>query len=309
MVEVRMTDTDLAVFQRAFERALVPAFIGDDQGRHIAVNDAYCQLLGYSREQLLEMSIARVFRAEEREDAREMLTALLEGKTSSFIRQYHFIRSDGRELDIEAGVSVVQMPETGGVNVLVQVIDITQALEDARAREEAENLLKYLADHDPLTGLLNRRAFDQLLEDQVERAKLGRRREHAALLMLDLDGFKHHNDTFGHQSGDAVLVAVSEAIQTRLRDTDMIGRMGGDEMAVLLPGTTVVEAESVAAALVELVARVASSLEHDAENPVTVSIGITDFADAPDAETVIGRADAALYDAKEQGRSRWAVRI
>ena len=304
-----MTDTDLAVFQRAFERALVPAFIGDDQGRHIAVNDAYCQLLGYSREQLLEMSIARVFRAEEREDAREMLTALLEGKTSSFIRQYHFIRSDGRELDIEAGVSVVQMPETGGVNVLVQVIDITQALEDARAREEAENLLKYLADHDPLTGLLNRRAFDQLLEDQVERAKLGRRREHAALLMLDLDGFKHHNDTFGHQSGDAVLVAVSEAIQTRLRDTDMIGRMGGDEMAVLLPGTTVVEAESVAAALVELVARVASSLEHDAENPVTVSIGITDFADAPDAETVIGRADAALYDAKEQGRSRWAVRI
>ena len=304
-----MTDTDLAVFQRAFERALVPAFIGDDSGRHIAVNDAYCQLLGYSREQLLETSMARVFRAEERDDAREMLTALLEGRSSSFIRQYHFIRSDARELDVEVGVSVVEVPETGGVHILVQVIDITQALEDARAREEAENLLKYLADHDPLTGLLNRRAFDQLLEDQVDRAKLGRRKEHAALLMLDLDGFKHHNDTFGHQSGDAVLVAVSEAIQQRLRDTDMIGRMGGDEMAVLLPGTTVVEAEAVAASLVELVARVAGALEHDADNPVTVSIGITDFADAPDAETVIGRADAALYDAKEQGRSRWAVRI
>jgi diguanylate cyclase (GGDEF)-like protein/PAS domain S-box-containing protein len=178
-------------------------------------------------------------------------------------------------------------------------------MEDISARKRQEQELKRLATTDALTGLLNRRAF---LEEVVQELQRYRRHGHeGALLMLDLDHFKRVNDRHGHAVGDAVLVQVSAALRERLRLTDRIGRLGGEEFAVLLPETGPEGALALAQALREEVGaqRIPTP---DGPLGVTVSIGLSGFAPGEtDAVPLLGRADQALYQAKEQGRNRVVV--
>lgn len=178
-------------------------------------------------------------------------------------------------------------------------------MEDISARKRQEQELKRLATTDALTGLLNRRAF---LEEVVQALQRYRRHgDEGALLMLDLDHFKRVNDRYGHPVGDAVLVQVSAALRGRLRLTDRIGRLGGEEFAVLLPETGPEGALALAQALRE---EVGAQRIPTPEGPlaVTVSIGLSGFAPGEaDAVALLGRADQALYQAKEQGRNRVVV--
>ncbi len=109
---------------------------------------------------------------------------------------------------------------------------ITQA-QDITERRQHETYLRHLADHDPLTGLLNRRSLERELTSHVARVK--RFGVTGAVLMIDLDNFKYYNDTQGHSAGDALIVRIGQVLQTRLRETDLLVRLGGDGFAVLLP--------------------------------------------------------------------------
>ncbi len=177
--------------------------------------------------------------------------------------------------------------------------------EDISARKRQEQELKRLATTDALTGLLNRRVF---LDEVAQELQRYRRHGHeGALLMLDLDHFKRVNDRYGHALGDEVLVRVSAALRERLRLTDRIGRLGGEEFAVLLPETGPEGALALAQALREAVGaqRVPTP---DGPLGVTVSIGLSAFAPGEtDAGPLLGRADRALYRAKDQGRNRVVV--
>lgn len=158
---------------------------------------------------------------------------------------------------------------------------------------------------DPVTGLYNRHHLDVTLPAAIDSARAGDRP--LALLMIDLDALKPFNDRWGHAAGDRVLKTVAEALQSSVRLTDVIARYGGDEIAVVMPDTDASTARAVAARLVRVVAQTRIGRVADGEAGVTVSIGMATL-NASDAgpETLLMRADAALYDAKRGGRNRVA---
>jgi diguanylate cyclase (GGDEF)-like protein len=179
--------------------------------------------------------------------------------------------------------------------------------EDAdRARAAAEEKLRYMVDHDPLTGLLNRRAYETILADHLDR---GERYGHeGAVMMLDLDEFKQVNDTLGHSAGDELIVRVGNALSARLRSSDTVARLGGDEFAILLPRGDRADAERVAGALLDTIRAERSARGPKGRaRPVSASIGVAPLAGSRGigAEEALINADLAMYDAKEAGRNRF----
>lgn len=201
------------------------------------------------------------------------------------------------------------------VEVLVELahsalreIRLRKALQDADALnqqllaqlqkvDELNRALSELATTDALTGLRNRRAFDHSL--QLEWAIVERRTTPLSLLVLDVDHFKRINDTYGHDAGDKVLLAIAQVLSGCARVIDIVARVGGEEFAVILPNTDAVGALGVAERMRNAVAR-ADWLGH----PTTISIGAATLQDQEDAGGLYARADAALYTAKTAGRNR-----
>jgi diguanylate cyclase (GGDEF)-like protein len=157
--------------------------------------------------------------------------------------------------------------------------------------------IEHLATRDGLTGLANRRLFEESLQREVARSH--RRKAPLALVVLDVDHFKHVNDTVGHQAGDAVLREVARAMVGNTKASDLPARYGGDEFVVLLPDCTGDDAFAVAERLRAAVARDVTAV------PVTVSAGVGALpGNAGDGERLVAAADAALYSAKREGRDR-----
>jgi diguanylate cyclase (GGDEF)-like protein/PAS domain S-box-containing protein len=164
-----------------------------------------------------------------------------------------------------------------------------------------EERLRDLAETDPLTGVANRRRFLDLLEREMER--LRRYGGDLCLLQMDLDYFKSINDRFGHGGGDAALRHFTQVCEATLRGCDVVGRMGGEEFAALLPGTNgrgaMLTAERLCAAI-----RSAPCVDGETIIDITVSVGVTDVRVDDDAEAALTRGDHALYQAKTEGRDR-----
>jgi len=174
--------------------------------------------------------------------------------------------------------------------------------EQNRQLAESVERIQQLAAHDDLTGVLNRRAFMQLLTD--ERARVLRYGGLFAVILLDIDHFKSVNDRFGHQAGDAVLKAFCQVANTGIRTTDRLGRLGGEEFIVLLVSPAGVDAARIAAERIR-----AAVAAHDWNGLVpglslTTSLGVAVFERDETVEILIARADRALYAAKDSGRNR-----
>ncbi|HXF29956.1 MAG TPA: EAL domain-containing protein [Solirubrobacterales bacterium] len=173
------------------------------------------------------------------------------------------------------------------------------ALEEA---QKTETELRYLADHDPLTALLNRRAFRTRLDTYVKFA--GRYGGRGAVMVIDVDGLKAVNDRLGHQQGDNLIRRIAETLRERVRATDIVARLSGDEFAVLMPQSDVEGALQLGE---DLRVQVADSFTGDPELAgSTISVGITMFGAESDggAEAVLAAADEAMYRAKAEGRNR-----
>lgn len=171
------------------------------------------------------------------------------------------------------------------------------------SRNERMEELQRQASQDPLTGLKNRRRFDEELAAALARSR--RDGSVGAVLMIDLDGFKAVNDTHGHTAGDRLICDVAELLRRRTRESDVLARLGGDEFAVILPGAERDEARTVAESIC------AAIREHPTRHgePVTASIGVATYGGDPyrTPATVISEADAAMYAAKGAGRDRARV--
>lgn len=188
-------------------------------------------------------------------------------------------------------------------SALVIVTDVTDLKLAERALIEANADLSRQASTDALTGLANRRVFDDALERDM--ARCGRAGTPLSLILLDVDRFKHYNDLHGHQAGDRCLVMVANALRASLlRPTDLAARYGGEEFAVILPDTDITGAEAVAERIRTAIAGAATS---ELGIEVTASLGVAeyDLAKGPSTpENLVRRADGALYSAKAAGRNR-----
>ena len=183
--------------------------------------------------------------------------------------------------------------------VLLVVVSFSMA---ALSSEQQTRALRMVATRDDLTGLLNRKAFFDLAAEHL--ADPAVTRASGALILADLDHFKAVNDTYGHAAGDLALQAFADACQDTVRTTDLAGRYGGEEFVLLIPGASADAAERIADAISR---RLAAAGGPDGPRMPTVSYGIATYdAGTPGLDALIASADAALYEAKSQGRNRTA---
>lgn len=176
---------------------------------------------------------------------------------------------------------------------------------DVTEQKQNEKRIIYLADHDPLTGLLNRRRFQEELETAINYSD--RLKQSGALLFIDLDQFKYINDSKGHHIGDGYLCSVANLLSSKLRKVDTIGRLGGDEFAVILPNITRADTEKMAQSLLQQLSQNVFQVDNVRAN-VTASIGVAMYPEhATDASLLLAMADAAMYCAKDSGRNKFAV--
>ncbi|WP_028838384.1 GGDEF domain-containing protein [Thermomonas fusca] len=185
--------------------------------------------------------------------------------------------------------------------VTARLSALRKKLRDQRAQlADALAAVERLAVSDELTGLPNRRAMLETLATNTRHARRGLLP--VTIAMVDLDHFKRINDTLGHPAGDAVLVGFAELVRQLLREGDVLGRWGGEEFLLVLPGATAAQAQQV---LWRLQAAVRDQLL--AGQPVTFSVGVAAHRGSESAETLLSRADAALYEAKHAGRDCVAI--
>jgi len=209
--------------------------------------------------------------------------------------QAEMVTSRGRRF--WASLSGQRLRFAGDDALLAAIVDVT-------AQKQARDELLVQATHDALTGLYNRRYVEDVLGNEIERAE--RHARPLAVAILDADHFKGVNDAHGHQTGDEVLRAISERCRNTLRSNDVLGRYGGEEFVVVFPETNLEEAGVVAERLRAAVADSPIKVGDDALG-VTVSIGLAAHAPGQDTDKLLQRADAALYNAKHEGRNlvRW----
>lgn len=175
---------------------------------------------------------------------------------------------------------------------------------DITEQKSAEAALAAQARVDPLTSLLNRRGFEERLREALARA--ARSNQTLALFYLDLDGFKQINDRYGHAGGDRVLVEVARRLKAALRVTDTVSRLGGDEFTVILEGAgTVDQVEDLARRVVDALR--APHAQTVGQAVATPSVGVALWRRGEDADELCTRADAAMYDAKAAGKSRFVL--
>lgn len=264
----------------------------DSSGRVISWNKGAQIIFGYSEEEVLGKPLIMLM-PERYRDAHqkgfERLYSTGEYRIIGKTVELHGLRKDGAEFPLELSISTWSSGRKRFCSAIIR--DITW-------RKEAEEKIKHMAYHDPLTDLPNRALFF----DRLHQAILVGQRENGpvALFILDLDDFKEINDSVGHHYGDLMLQAVGERLRGIVRKSDTVSRLGGDEFALLLPGTNMEGATLTAHKILETI-KMPFSLEEKVFN-IGVSIGIALFPDhSEDSGLLIKKADIAMYQAKESG--------
>ncbi|MEA5624588.1 CHASE2 domain-containing protein [Nostoc sp. UHCC 0251] len=292
-----------------------PIFVKNERHQWIVLNEAYCQFIGYPNKLLIEKSDYDFFPEHEADVFRQQDDLVFRTQQPQE-HEEEFTNADGQTHQIATKRSLHK--DSAGNFFLVGVIrDITQrklmeeqlkrtAAELYRSNNELklkEDHLRYLAYHDPLTGLSNRKFFAEQLYESLHWAQhnnllLG-------LLFIDLDGFKQVNDTLGHETGDRLLMTIARRLSNSLRVSDTVSRLGGDEFTVILR----------AIPNVQIAAKIAAKILASISKPivldgyvirVSASIGISVYPyNSQDSETLMKQADAAMYRAKHLGKNRY----
>jgi diguanylate cyclase (GGDEF)-like protein/PAS domain S-box-containing protein len=276
-------------FELVFQRAPIGTGLIDQEGRWVLVNQALCDITGYTSSELIGKRFQDITHPEDTNNDTARRQQLLDGEIATFQTEKRYFNAAGEKMSALLSISLVRDQQEAPLHFIVQMQDISE-------RKHLEEHLRHLADHDPLTGLRNRRLFEHDLKLQIGRCQ--RYDEQAALLVIDLDGFKQVNDRYGHKVGDDALKAVARTLTRRLRATDLVARLGGDEFAVLLPHMDLPGAQIVTEDLM----RVIEACGVDAGDSVVHLAGSAGFAlldssTLHDDQALIA-ADKAMYAVK-----------
>ncbi len=282
------------LFENAFANAPIGMALVSLDGQFLKVNQAVCELLGYPEPELLSQTFQELTHPDDLDADLHEVRRLVAGEIERYTLPKRYVRKDGDQVWASLSVSLVRDDQSRPVHFISQIVDISD-------RRRLEVALQHLADHDHLTELYNRRAFEHQLHRQIAQCRRGAAPV-AALLIVDLNGFKLVNDTHGHSVGDELLVAIANTLRRRLRTSDCIARIGGDEFAIILPDTAPEQAVRVAEAVAAEVSR--TSVEaHGQEVGVGASVGVTNLDQHTTGEReALAAADRAMYEVKHAAR-------
>jgi diguanylate cyclase (GGDEF)-like protein/PAS domain S-box-containing protein len=287
-------------FRTAFEEAPVGMALAGLDGRMLQVNRSMSEITGRTREELESATFESITHPGDRVHDRAEMQRLLSGEHSRYRAERRYLHANGHTVTVDVSVAIVRNADGEASHLLAQLIDITD-------RKQHEGQLQHLVDHDTLTGMFNRRRF----EEELAREQAQALRSHAggAVLAIDIDHFKYVNDSLGHSFGDDLIRWVAEIFRSRLRRSDIVARLGGDEFAVILPGASRGDAVIVAETLLNAIREEKRVLSvAGAPIRVTASIGVALFGNSQQTgEELLVEADIAMYDAKEAGRDRLEV--
>jgi diguanylate cyclase (GGDEF)-like protein/PAS domain S-box-containing protein len=271
----------------------------DAGGRIVYLNSVAEQFTEWSRDDARGLPLNRVFRIFD-ETANEVEEypihyCLEEGRTIRHDSHHLLMSKDGAKIEIQDSAAPIRDRDGSVLGAVVVFHDVTEIQGMARR-------MAFLASHDPLTGLLNRREFETRLQQVLESARSDGK-EHA-LCYLDLDQFKIVNDTCGHTAGDELLKQLAHHLQKEIRTSDVLARLGGDEFGVILESCSIDKARQIADLLRQFI-KDFRFVWHNRTFEVGVSIGLVPIgADAGSLTDVLSAADSACYVAKDHGRNR-----
>ncbi len=275
----------------------------DEQGHLKFLSKAWEHLTGYSIEESLGRCLSDYCASLSDKDSdsdnewahyREQIVAMLSGSRKELSLELPIVTREGGTIWVEGRFDLMTPGSTGR--------SVSGCLENVTSRKKALQELEYLAMHDTLTGLFNRRYFTRALDQMAALSERGKGNH--ALLYIDLDYFKVINDSFGHYHGDVVLKQIADLLSKRLRRSDLLCRIGGDEYAVLLSNTDTSQAVEIANEFRASIQGLQCTIEGQAVE-VSCSIGISEInGEAGRTEEYLKQADISLYVAKGRGRNR-----
>jgi diguanylate cyclase (GGDEF)-like protein/PAS domain S-box-containing protein len=285
-------------FRLAFENNMAGMIFVDFEDRVLAVNDSLCQMIGRNRDEIIGKDSALFTYSEDRGITEEAHHRLTSGEADQVSYTKRYLHKDGRVIDVEVSKSPARDATGATSYFVVSVRDITQ--------ERALTVqLSHQALHDRLTGLANRVLFEDRLSQAYARA--ARQGEWGAVLLLDLDDFQGVNDAFGHIVGDQLLFEFARRFEQVTRSSDTLSRLGGDQFLYLAEGlTSPTQAEETAERLLGVLAEPFSLVGAHLEQHTSIGVVVFDGT-SKDCAELIQDADAALYEAKREGKGRYVL--
>ena len=286
-------------FRNAFDYAAIGMALISAHGRVLKVNKAFCDVAGYSNEELSEMDFRQMIDEKDLDTFNLNLSKLLDGHEQACQMEMSIYDKHKEMRRLISSFSLAQDELSNSTHFILQLQDITD-------KKRAEEKLVHDALHDALTGLPNRVLFLDRLQVAFRRSKR-KFDHHFAVLYMDFDRFKLVNDSYGHQVGDELLLKISERLKSILRNSDTVARLGGDEFTMLVEDIDGLdEAKEVAERIRGEMAKPFDLNGHDFF--ASVSIGIAGWSrQYQQPETLMRDADTALYQAKRSGRNRFEV--
>ena len=276
-------------FEEVFERAPVGTGLLDSEGRWLLVNRALCEITGYTAEEMMGKRFDGIMHPEDAYNDLEQRESLLAGEIAAYQVEKRYFDAAGETVAAILSMSLIRDRDGTPLHYIAQLQDISE-------RKQFEEQLRNLADHDTLTGLRNRRLFLHDLHLQVARSR--RYGEVAGLMVVDVDDLSAINGQHGHETGEQVLRAVARALTRRLRQTDLVARVGGDEFAVLLPHIDEEGIAVVAAGLQRVIPACSVDVGESVLHP-TASVGFALIDEhTAGAQDVLSRAARAMFAAK-----------
>ena len=310
--EIRQREKAEHRYRALFGQSHDAVFILDVQGKHLEVNQRAADLLGYTVEELTQLSVADL--SAQKEESGDILERLRKGEDIPLYERV-FIKKNGEKVTVEINVELVCDDDGVPIHIQSVVRDISDRKQNEVVLQEANQKLRNQlveietlqaqlreqAIRDSLTGLFNRRYLEETLAREFLRA--GREKRTVCLVMMDIDGFKAFNDTHGHDAGDLLLRKLGEFLRSEVRSSDISCRYGGEEFLIVMPGALLEKgyerAEHLRAAFLSL------DIEHlGVKLWPTLSIGVAIYPQHGDTwEEVLHAADQAMYAAKDAGRN------
>ena len=267
-------------------------------GNFLYVSDEAYKLLGYQQENWLEKDFwFKHVHPDDIKEVKEKIKMNTKNQETTCSHDYRMRNKEGEYIWVRS-INNIIIEHDGSHVIRGLLLDITE-------EKKTEQRIIYLAEHDALTGLSNRRCFQNELDQHIASAK--RYNYEGAVLFIDLDQFKYINDTLGHHGGDQYLKKIANCLQKLLRGTDILGRLGGDEFGIILTQTTEEEIKNVCKKIISTLREeviIASGLQMQ----TSASIGVAIYPGHGDiSDEVLAKADAAMYEVKAKGRNNFTI--